>query len=65
MPVICRYRQCGVLFHENDVKESFRVPVFFEKSAVIGRLRIAWSLFGCRVVQSQLIPTTMTGWNNA
>jgi len=48
-----------------EVKESFRVPVFFEKSADIGRLRIARNRFGSCVVLSQLIPTTMTGWNNA
>jgi hypothetical protein len=48
-----------------EVKESFRVPVFFYKSAVIGRLRIARDQFDSCVVTSQLIPTTMTGWNNA
>jgi hypothetical protein len=55
----------GFSFPIFEVKESFRVPVFFYKSAVIGRLRIARDQFDFCVVTSQLIPTTMTGWNNA
>ena len=50
---------------EKKMKESFRIPVFLKKSAVKGRPRVAQKLFDCCVVQSQLIPTTMTGWNNA